>query len=105
MDKVKTYIHKPVEVKAIQFIVDSDKNQILEFLGLTDEYKIKNKHIILWRNKNATLELFKQETCILIINTKEGPVTVKNREYIIKDRMGFYNVMREDLFLKYYYEK
>lgn len=104
MDKVKAYIHKPVEVKAIQFKIGEELD-VKEFLGLTDEYKIKNKHIILWRNKNATLELFKQETCILIINTKEGPVTVKNREYIIKDRMGFYNVMREDLFLKYYYEK
>ena len=98
-------MHKPIQVEAIQFIVDIDEKPILEFLGLTDEHKIKSKQSLIWRNKNATLELFKQETCILIINTKEGPVTVKNRDYIIKDRMGFYNVIREDLFLKYYYEK
>ena len=104
MNKVKTYISAPIEIEAIQFKIGEELD-VKEFLGLTDEYKIKNKHNILWRNKNATLELFKQETCILIINTKEGPVTVKNTDYIIKDRMGFYNVMREDLFLKYYYEK
>lgn len=103
MNKVKTYISTPIEIEAIQFKIGEELD-IKEFLGLTDEHKIKNKHIILWRNKNATLELFKQETCILIINTKEGPVTVKNREYIIKDRMGFYNVMREDLFLLNVYD-
>ena len=105
MDKVKAYIHKPVEVKAIQFIVDSDKNPILEFLCLTDEHKIKGKQSLIWKNKNAMFELFESNFCILIINTKAENITAKNRDYIIKDRMGFYNVMREDLFLKYYYEK
>lgn len=104
MNKVKAYISTPIEIEAIQFKI-SEELDVKEFLGLTDEHKIKSKQSLIWRNKNATLELFKQETCILIINTKEGPVTVKNRDYIIKDRMGFYNVMREDLFLKYYYEK
>lgn len=102
MNKVKTYISKPIEVEAVQFIVGSE-SPATEFLGLAYEDEIDNSMV--WKNNNAKFELFQPEASYLEVYTKDGTVIAKNRDYIIKDRMGFYNVIREDLFLKYYYEK
>ena len=102
MNKVKTYISKPVEVEAVQFIVGGEV-PVTNFLGLTDEYR-RNRDMY-WENDNAIFEMFQPEVCSLKIKTLDGNVDVKNRDYVIRDRMGFYSVLREDLFLKQYYEK
>lgn len=76
----------------------------MNFLGLTEEYKLINSKAapIHYRNDVAEILIYQPEVASLYIYTLEGKMEAKNGDYIIKGVNGEFYPCKPDIFEKTY---
>lgn len=99
------YRKKPVVIEAVKFIAGSEV-PVMNFLGLTEEYKLIDSKAapIHYRNKIAEILIYQLEVASLYIYTLEGKMEAKSGDYIIKGVNGEFYPCKPDIFEKTYEE-
>lgn len=97
------YRKKPVVIEAVKFIAGSEV-PVMNFLGLTEEYKLIDSKAapIHYRNKIAEILIYQPEVASLYIYTLEGKMEAKSGDYIIKGVNGEFYPCKPDIFEKTY---
>lgn len=97
------YRKKPVVIEAVKFIAGSEV-PVMNFLGLTEEYKLVDSKVapIHYRNDVAELLVYQPEVSSLYIYTLEGKMEAKNGDFIIKGVNGEFYPCKPDIFYATY---
>lgn len=97
------YRKRPVVIEAVRFIVGAEV-PVMNFLGLTEEYKLINSKAapIHYRNDVAEILIYQPEVASLYIYTLEGKMEAKNGDYIIKGVNGEFYPCKPYIFEKTY---
>jgi len=82
---MKKYKRKPIEVEAIQFYVEKDKNKAFQFT---------QKMFMSW-----PIEYDKKDNPFITIDIPEGKLICRQGDWIIRDIAGDLSVCRDDIFL------
>ena len=89
--------------EAVKFIAGSEV-PVMNFLGLTEEYKLVDSKAapIHYRNDVAEIFIYQPEVASLYIYTLEGKMEAKDGDYIIKGVNGEFYPCKPDIFEKTY---